>query len=566
MWGVNIYSTLAGMIANSISFPLMLLFIASAVRDVDDGAFRVRTSLLLAGLMASHFFTSVVAVITVALLPFLQSRARLGHSLRILLCEGAIGTLLMAWWLVPLIAKRDYAIDFGTNWEVRLPGSLPPFALWLLPFAAAAVGLGIVRRIRFVALGVWMLCVSVFLFAVGYRISPVFVNVRLWPFVLAALLILEAAGIGLLLSGRPWAGWAAAGVLLASAALAVDRPGEVRAWARWNYQGLQRKARRAVFDELVLPLRGSPGRLANDLHPDNNSLGSSRIFECVPHLTGKPILEGGLVNSAVGSLFAYTIQSETSQSCAGYPPLVTPHHFDFERATRHLELFNVKHFIARWHGTRSALRESPRWRFVHGCLAWDLYELTSHDGRTVVIPARPPLAVRTSDWKATALAWMACIEMVDQPVILLKPGEPADRLRVPVMSEAAFASLLRETAGGGAGEDTAPAAWSAILEEDVSDTRIRFRTTAPGRPHLIKCGHYPNWKVRGADAVYRVTPCFMLVYPDREEVELYYGRTVSDNTGLGFSLAGLILLAGLGAIRWRHARTRGAWRSTAPAY
>ena len=41
-------------------------------------------------------------------------------------------------------------------------------------------------------------------------------------------------------------------------------------------------------------------------------------------LAGKPVLEGGLVNSALGSMYAYTIQGETSRTCAGFPPIVTP--------------------------------------------------------------------------------------------------------------------------------------------------------------------------------------------------------------------------------------------------
>ena len=44
---------------------------------------------------------------------------------------------------------------------------------------------------------------------------------------------------------------------------------------------------------------------------------------------GKPILEGGLVNSAAGSMFSYYIQSETSMNCAGFPTIVHPATFDF---------------------------------------------------------------------------------------------------------------------------------------------------------------------------------------------------------------------------------------------
>jgi hypothetical protein len=56
-----------------------------------------------------------------------------------------------------------------------------------------------------------------------------------------------------------------------------------------------------------------------------------------------------------------------------------------------------------------------------------------------------------------------------------------------------------------------------------------------------------------------VTPCFMLVYPEREEVELYYGYTLSDNVGRAASLLGL-LGVGLAACIPRLARRRRAAR------
>jgi len=73
--------------------------------------------------------------------------------------------------------------------------------------------------------------------------------------------------------------------------------GLVRTWASWNYGGLETKDSWPTFRALVMPLKGTPGRLANDLSPDNERFGSSRIFELVPSLIGKPILEGGLVKA-----------------------------------------------------------------------------------------------------------------------------------------------------------------------------------------------------------------------------------------------------------------------------
>jgi len=84
-----------------------------------------------------------------------------------------------------------------------------------------------------------------------------------------------------------------------------------------------------------------------------------------------------------------------------------------------------------------------------------------------------------------------------------------------------------------------------IVSQEISDNRISFRTKAIGKPHIVKCTYYPNWRVKGAEKIYMVSPCFMLVYPTDNEVELYYGHTLSDYCGRILTVIGIsCLLAG----------------------
>ena len=53
---------------------------------------------------------------------------------------------------------------------------------------------------------------------------------------------------------------------------------------------------------------------------------------------------------------------------------------------------------------------------------------------------------------------------------------------------------------------------SMIRMESVTDNEIRFETTAPGLPHIVKMSYFPNWKVEGAKRIYLVSPSFLLVY------------------------------------------------------
>ena len=578
MWGVNTASTLAGMISNSWSFALMLVALASATRDAEDGAFRLRTVVVMVLVVASHFFTSVMMFLCLAVVPVVSWSAFGGRTscepqtdkfresgsrdpgpgeprppaerwrmaLKVLSAESMLALLLMAWWLVPLVAKSGYSMDFGTNWDVSLWKSFPVYAPGLLVFAGvgfAQLCRGVVRPPM--ALLPWMLVISTVLFLSGFSLSPVFINIRLWPFVFFALAALAAMGLGsLLVHVRGQTLWLVA-LMAGFLAMAVAEdslsgftgPSRTRLWAEWNYSGLESKPVAPVFEKLVLPLKGTPGRLANDLCEENNQMGSSRIFELAPALAGKPVLEGGLVNSALGSMYAYTIQGETSDSCAGFPALVTPQPFDFTNATRHLELFNVKQFIARSERTKAALRGMPEWRLVGRELDWELYELMSHTGRYVFIPPRPPVVVTTERWKECSLEWLYTPSAVDQFAIWEPEGgwQRADDGRrttesLPHLTERQFLDMvgaLRKGSSSGCGKEETQCIW----DEDVTDTHIRFKTSAIGRAHIIKVSWFPNWKVRGAERVYRVSPGFMLVFPERESVELYYGTVWSDWVG-----------------------------------
>lgn len=543
MWGLNIYSTLSGMISNSVSFPLMALFTALIYRDAEKGKVRISTALIYSAVIASHFFTCVVGTLTVAAIPLLFIGRGFRKAFKTVLSEGLIGAGLMAWWLIPLIEKKTFAVDFGLNWPVHPLKHLPPLPLLLILSALAITGviLAARKKLLYTNLVAWMFLSSLFLFLWGFKVlSPVFVNVRLWPFMIYSGAFLSAVGLSMILGRFAFAELAAIAALALVLAFGIDRPNNVSSWAKHNYEGLENKKNWHVIEKLVLPLDQTPGRLANDLHDQNNLLGSSRVFECVPHLVDKPILEGGIVNSALGSLFSYYVQGETSRNTAGYPPIVQPTVFNFTNATRHLELLNVKHFIARGDKTRRALKTMEEWQHIDTESGWSLYELMSHAGNYVFIPERQPVALildseRTSPRKEAALEWIYNIELIDQPFALLNDSDDTGAFQVKIKQDlfetlaqtniAALASMGRKISSG-----------CSVFNEQIKNHKISFTTTATGMPHVVKTTYYPNWTVKGAPAIHMVTPGFMLVYPDSNQVELRYGYTRADNAGRIVSL------------------------------
>lgn len=187
-----------------------------------------------------------------------------------------------------------------------------------------------------------------------------------------------------------------------------------------------------------------------------------------------------------------------------------------------------------------------------------MFELTSHEGRYVVIPRKAPLAVRTADWKRAGLEWLYTARAVDQPFAVLPPGEPGEGRFGRILAEAEFDVWLaeRRRAQGSAPGALERSEGPRVVSERVDDDRIVFRTEAVGAPHIVKVTWHPNWKVKGAVRVFRVTPGFMLVYPDVGEVELRFVRTPVDRLSLGLTALGWLVAGGIAALRVRTAATR----------
>ncbi|MBU0672273.1 MAG: hypothetical protein KJ732_04500, partial [Candidatus Margulisbacteria bacterium] len=667
-------------------------------------------------LFFSHFFTSVIAGALAFFLIFLFGQAQLKQRVVVFLKTYALTFLLTAWWVIPLIAKRAYSVEFGGDWDVTLWKTFPLYTLGFFLPALFAIGWGFIKKRKNFIFVFLLLILSTLAFYTGGKINASFTNIRFWPFIYYSIMILASIGIGYLFEEFKAKEILVTVLLISTLMIIGASKNNVRAWVKWNYEGLEGKANYATFRDLVLPLDNTPGRLANDLHEYNNHLGSSRVFETVPALINKDILEGGIVNSATGSMFSYYIQGETSKNPAGFPTVVNPASFNMENGTKHLKLANVKHFIAYWERTRQALANHPEWKLLKSVGAYQLFELTSNPGNYVYIPKKKPLAVRTKHWKENAMEWLYTIKALDMPFILLKGREAAIPDSTAVLSEEEYLSFLSslsqdteeipiwlslgpyyfrpglanelavelemvkldelnpqagykqfgrkwkailrrgpifvdslyqpkqnfisynytniisekdqpalllycnddhariylngklivktsitglnnfrtkeitlkkgsnallyklEQGVGGAffqakitdlkqrpldnvrysispttpdlqTIDSSSLSSQAIQEEEISNQRIRFRTKALHQPHIIKFSYFPNWKVSGAKRIYHVTPNFMLVYPEEEEVILYYSSLLPDILGRLLTALGAFIFLGAGIVQ-----------------
>ena len=83
---------------------------------------------------------------------------------------------------------------------------------------------------------------------------------------------------------------------------------------------------------------------------------------------------------------------------------------------------------------------------------------------------------------------------------------------------------------------------NCLIREVLKPHEISFTTRCTGTPHLIKVSYFPNWQVEGADKLYLVSPSFMLVFPDQEQITIRYENIWIDYLSFFAFCAGLTLL------------------------
>lgn len=501
MWGGNAYSALSGMFASAWGFAILPVALGLGARDAARRRLSPLAVAAFAALVLSHFFSAILCAsalgaLTLALL--ISGRRRSAATLAV---EGAAAALLCSFWLVPLVAWRGWSVDFGEQWNIDPLKQLPPaIAPPALAAAAIALAISLVISTRTKPLSAhgepssrsaresdsdktaksyYIFCVaalgvtSVVLFFRGRAISDVFVNCRLWPFAVFALLELSAlAWTRLAATLRvPRLGTAAFLSLCCALAWRVGGdPGNPRsareclvpAWAKSAWGGFENLPEAPQLRRIAAIAGGRPGVVAWDRHPGNAALGSTRVFEALPFIVpGTRTLDGGLVNGALGAIAARTVQFEISDEPRGWPLLVRPRPFAPECGLRDLEELGVRTVIARSPRLRAAIDRDPDWERIGAVEPWCIYGSRLRDpgiARAVEGLPAPPIGPRENPQRAVAAWWNS-----------------------------------RPTTG------RAPATgrWLRDAELDPDTCETRFTTDSPGKWHVVTLSAGPDWIAEG---------------------------------------------------------------------
>ena len=541
MWGGNIPSTLAGTFCYSLGFSLAVLWLGLLYRFMSENKGLRINAVVLSLVGLCHGYTLLGALFSS--LFFLISRKNFRPNLKRLLLINTLAFCLMGFWLIPLMAFLPYTTRFSILWiffswdqilrEV-LPVILYPFmafgvvgTVWMF-FRRSRNGPGLLPKPWAY---VWFIAFSgLAMYFIGYRLG--LVDIRFLPFFQFSLVI-GGAFLWSLVSVPRTQKMLGVLVVLVLTFLWVDsRETICRSWARSNYAGFEAKALWKPFNAVNEFLRGDEkdARVVYEHSMRNQGAGTVRAFENLPFFSGRSTLEGVYIQGSLSVPFIFYLQSELSQKPSTPIPNYNYSRFNLEKAHEHLKLFNVGEVVLVEPETIYAATRSPLFDFSYRSGPFEVHRVRGNSGKYVEPLIQKPVMVSTKDWRKLSYKWFRLGDL-SVPLVFKDKADQKDRSRFHFLKDPDVKTLPK-----------VPLELAGPIRELVGEDEIVIENASPGKPLLIKMSYHPNWKVEGADQIYRVSPAFMLIYPRKSTVRLSYGQTWPDYVGVLLSVMAILFL------------------------
>ncbi len=453
MWGGNVNSALAGMIANSWAFVFVTLAFGSVLRAWREGRFLVAGVVFTVLAMLSHFYATLMLFLLFGTLFLQDAWPPAGWLARFrrrcpAYAMGVVAVMLTAWWIVPLVVYQPWSAEYGGNWDVDFLATFRRVEKIATVVSLLLVVGYLLRRPTERAghlTGLLFAGVAVGLYFFGYLLpSPAFMNIRIWPTVYLALYILILLAVEAVWRVAPLPLFAGAIALLWMVIPSEDSTNKAAQWMTWNFSGIEAKEGGAEYMALMDRLKAEPpGRVSFEADGRNNHLlGSVRAFELIPYLTHHEIVEGGIVNSAKFAGIGYFLQCFTSSECAGWPNGTIVPDQDIPRAIEMMQALGVDYHIAARDEARRAFDASGQVVALHGGQRWTLYKLRAPAGLVEVYDG-PPLTLRDRK-PLTTLANLPRWDVLRRQAVVFDDGEGAATPEEAATNRRFFDFLVRE--------------------------------------------------------------------------------------------------------------------------
>lgn len=330
-------------------------------------------------------------------------------------------------------------------------------------------------------------------------------------------------------------------------------------WARWNFEGYEGKSSYPEHFGIVEAMKGlgeNPnhgcGRALWENNSDLNKYGTTMALMLLPHWTKSCIgsMEGLFFEAAGTTPYHFLSAAALSKQSSNPVRELRYVNNDAASGVEHMEMLGIRYFMAYTQEAIAQANQQPQLSLVASSGPWQVYELNelslieALEIEPVIVDKRSGdprerwLEIGTSyfqnspDWDALPVAggpesWQRIDAELDLSRQVGIEGGPGRQVDVVVPS-----ALVEQRA-------LEPVTVSNVV---IDHEAVSFTVDKIGVPVLIKVSYFPNWKITGADKVYRAAPNMMVVIPTSENVSLSYKESFLDRSSYLLTFAGIAIV------------------------
>ena len=335
--------------------------------------------------------------------------------------------------------------------------------------------------------------------------------------------------------------------------------GFVDGWARWNFEGYEGKDSyaeyQAVIDTMDQLGKNPEFGCGRALWENNNGLnkyGTTMSMMLLPHWTDGCIgsMEGLFFESAGSTPYHFITAAAMSKQSSNPVRELRYENLDMEIGVPYMRAMGIKYYMAFTEEGKQAASTAKGITKIAESGPWVIYEV--QDSEIISPLSVEPVVVneRTGDsrerWLELGTSYFQNGD--EWPVMPVASGPDSwQRMDVKVDTSRVVGVAGRS---GHQVDVVVPATEVeqrtidpvTVSNVDIDQDTIRFRVDRVGEPVLIRVSYFPNWEVKGADAVYRAAPNYMVVVPTESQVVLTYGTSGIEYLGILMTLAGIGIL------------------------
>ena len=330
-------------------------------------------------------------------------------------------------------------------------------------------------------------------------------------------------------------------------------------WARWNFEGYEGKASYGEYHGVVKTMEGlgkdpehGCGRALWENNSDLNKYGTTMALMLLPFWTDGCIgsMEGLFFEAAGTTPYHFIAAAALSKQSSNPVRELRYDNNDPEKGVKYMRLLGIRYYMAYTPEAVQKADTQTELTKVATSGPWHIYELATTSLveplaiQPVVVnpregdPRERWLEIGTSyfqhedEWGALPVAdgpeeWQQIDVEADIDRKIGEEGQPGRQVDIVIPKESITQTAVEPT---------------QVSNVVMGTESLSFSVDKVGTPVLVKVSYFPNWKVKGAKAVYRAAPNMMVVVPTEKNVSLSYQPSRLDRSSYLLTFMGIVLV------------------------